>query len=811
MPAIRAISPACLPARRALRVGRFCALVCALAMSPTAWADRPVKQLHEVKVIAIAPLPGFEVPPLDIPLNVQSAQADDMAQLHGQAITDLLQSSFQGVNVTQSQGNPWQGNLIFHGFTLSPLLGSPSGISVYFDGVRQNEPFAETMNWESVPDFAVRDVELVPGSNPLYGLNTLAGALLMTSKSGFTDAGGTADVSGGSWGRLQADADFGAHSRRMAIYVGAASDYERGWREYSPSRVQQAFVRGDWRPDENTSLMLSYTGAIGRLSGTQSLPVEWIDTPKAGFTWPDSFHNRLNAFTVQGTRQLGADWAVQANGYLRLSRSASFNSNTNDFAAYDPAADGPLGYAVDGPFDAASIGQFWYAGVSPAYDPANPAATINNVPASNVLGHVRTRGYGLSLQAVDSQPLAGHDNQLTVGTSLDVGASGFAQYAQPAYFPLDPARRGEAIGLAPFGPQALTDAGASNRSVGLYAMDVLALTDALHLSAGGRYNLSRLAVTDRSGREPDINGAQRFRRFNPSLGIAWSITPALGVYANYDEGMRTPTPIEFECADPAAPCALPNDFTGDPPLKPVVVRTLSGGLRGTAARGRLRWNVSPYLSRASNDILTVFTGGSSQGYFANVPSTRREGVDMGVGGAWGELEWQANLSLVRATYGAAFETVSGTNSSADGDGAIRVSRGDRLPGVPGRLFNLSGEYRLTSHWSFGANLRAYSGQYAVGDENNADRHGALPGYGVVSLDLHYRPNHALGFFASVDNLFDRHYVNGGQLSTNVFDTPSRLLDSHGPGTPTLFVSPGAPRTFLLGVSYAFGGAAAADD
>jgi len=781
-----------------------------LGASAPALADRPVTQLHEVKVIAIAPLPGFEVPSLEIPLNVQSAQADDMAQLHGQAITGLLEANFQGVNVTQSQGNPWQGNLIFHGFTLSPLLGSPSGISVYFDGVRQNEPFAETMNWESVPDFAVRDVELVPGSNPLYGLNTLAGALLMTSKSGFTDPGGTVDLSGGSWGRLQVDADIGAHGRTSAIYVGAASDYERGWRAYSPSRVQQAFVRGDWRPDEDTSLMLSYTGAIGRLSGTQSLPVEWLDTPKAGFTWPDNFHNRLNAFTLQGTRQLSSSWAMQANGYLRLSRSRSFNSNTNDFDDYDPA-DGPLGYAVDGPYDPASIGQFYYDGVDPAYDPAHPAATLNNVPASNVLGHVRTRGYGFSVQMVGGAAWMGHDNLLTLGVSLDAGASDFTQYAQPAYFPLDPAQRGDTVGLAPFGPDAMTDAGASNRSVGVYAMDVLALTEAVHLSAGGRYNVSRLAATDRSGRAPDIDGSQRFHRFNPSLGVTWNIAPALGLYANYDEGMRTPTPIEFECADPAAPCALPNDFTGDPPLKPVVVRTLSGGLRGSAKDGRLRWNVSPYVSRASNDILTVYTGGSSQGYFANVPSTRRRGVDMGVGGEWGRLEWQANLSLVRATYGAAFETMSEANSSADDEGAIQVRRGDRLPGVPERLLNLSGEYRFSSHWSFGANLRAYSGQYAVGDENNSDRHGAMPGYGVVSLDLHYRPSRALSFFASVDNLFDRRYVNGGLLSTNVFDRPDRLIDTTGPGTPTLFVSPGAPRSFLLGVSYAFGGARAGDD
>ena len=787
------------------RAGPSAGFLCAafaVTVCGGARAAPPMQQLGEIVVVGTTPLPGMSVPVSQIPANVQSAQADDVQQIHGQSLTDLLRQNFQGVNVTESQGNPWQANLLFHGFTLSPLPGSPSGISVYLDGVRQNQSFAETVNWEAIPDFAIRNVELVPGSSPQYGRNTLGGALLLTSKSGFTDPGQAFDVSGGSWGRIQADAEFGWHDKTLGFYAGVGSDYETGWRDDSPSRVQQAFLRADWHPDDATDVALSYTGAHARLFGTQTIPVEWADTPKAAFTWPDSFVNNLGQFNLFGSRQLNPAWALQANAYLRISQSRGFNSNTNDFDAYDPA-DGPLGYAVNGSFNPDSVGQFFYAGVAPPYDPRDPAATINNVPAANVLANVHTRSYGGTLQIVNDSRFAGHGNQFTVGVSLDAGSTAFTQFGQPAYFPVDVRLRGEAVGLLPFATDPMTRAGSSNRAYGIYLVDVLALTDAVHVTFGARYDYSKLAVRDLSGAASDIDGQQTFHRFNPSVGVTWAITPTFGAYANYDEGMRTPTPIEIECASPDAPCALPNDFTGDPPLKPVVAHTLSGGLRGAFDHGRLHWNVSPYASRVDDDILTIFTGGSSRGYFANVPRTRRRGVDAGLGGQLGKLEWQANYSFIDATYGADFEEQSVDNSSADANGVIRVRKGDRMPGVPRNVFTLAAEYQMTPRWSFGGNLRAYSGQYAVGDENNQDIHGQLPGYAVVDLDLHYRPTSRLAFFARIGNLFGRGYFVCGQLSDNVFDTPQRLIDSTGPGTSTLFVAPGAPRSWFVGVRYEF--------
>ena len=790
--------------RKTLFVTLFSAIPVAVFAAP------PTQQLDEIVVVGITPLPGLNVPPLQVPLNVQSARADDVVQIYGQSLTDLLQRNFQGVNVTQSQGNPWQGNLFFHGFTLSPLLGSPSGISIYVDGVRQNEPFAGTINWEAIPDFAVQNVELIPGSSPLFGLNTLGGALLLTTKNGFANPGGSLDVSGGSWGRIQTDAEFGFHGKTVGVFAGIGSSYETGWRDYSSSRVQQLFLRADWRPDEATSVALSYTGAHAKLYGTQDLPIEWASRPATAFTWPDFFVNNLSQFNLLGSRQLNQNWALQANAYLRISHSRSFNSNTNDYEDRDPGGGAPPGYAADGPFDPDSLGTYYYAGLAPAYDPSNPAATINNVPASNVHGNVHTRGFGTSVQVTGDGSLAGHLNQLTFGVSLDVGFSIFNQSGQPAFFPYETALRGDTLGLQPFALDPMTDAGSATRSHGVYFMDVMALTDTVHLSAGGRYDHSRLGISDRSGSAPDINGRQSFSRFNPTLGFTWAASRNFGAYINYDEGMRTPTPIEVECADPDAPCALPNDFTGDPSLKPVVVNTLSAGLRGAFAAGRLHWNASPYASRVDNDILTIFTGGSSQGYFANVPKTLRSGIDLGFGGQLHRFEWQLNYSYVDATYGAAFEELAQDNSSADDDGAILVRKGDRLPGVPRNVVTFASEYHLSHTWSFGGNVRAYSSQYAVGDENNQDQHGAVPGYVVFDLDLHYRPSRALSFHAAINNVFNRGYFVSGALSNNVFNTSDRLINTSGPGTSTLFVAPGAPLGYFVGLRYEFGAAAEAD-
>jgi outer membrane receptor protein involved in Fe transport len=84
---------------------------------------------------------------------------------------------------------PYQADVNYRGFTASPLLGTPQGLSVYQDGVSINEPFGDIVNWDLIPRNAIASIDLIPGSNPLFGLNTLGGALAIRTKDGFNNAG----------------------------------------------------------------------------------------------------------------------------------------------------------------------------------------------------------------------------------------------------------------------------------------------------------------------------------------------------------------------------------------------------------------------------------------------------------------------------------------------------------------------------------------------------------------------------------------------------------------------------------------------
>ncbi len=137
-----------------------------------------------MNVVGTAPLPGLGTPLRDVPANVQIFDNGMFARARPLSLTQFLDLNANSVGAASGQGNPFQQSLNFRGFAASPLLGTPQGMSVFQDGVRINEAFGDVVNWDLLPRSAISSVQLIPGSVPAFGLNTLGGALAIYTKSG---------------------------------------------------------------------------------------------------------------------------------------------------------------------------------------------------------------------------------------------------------------------------------------------------------------------------------------------------------------------------------------------------------------------------------------------------------------------------------------------------------------------------------------------------------------------------------------------------------------------------------------------------
>src|SRR6202158_227998 len=171
-------------------------------------------QASRIDVVAATPLPGTDLPLDEIPAPVQTASARDLEQSGALDLSDLLNQRLSGGHIKQNHENPYQPDVSYRGYTASPLLGTPEGISVYMDGVRQNQPFGDIVAWDLIPKIAISEVALMPGSNPLFGLNTLGGALSIETKNGLSAPGTTLALSGGSFGRRAGEFEHGGSNAK---------------------------------------------------------------------------------------------------------------------------------------------------------------------------------------------------------------------------------------------------------------------------------------------------------------------------------------------------------------------------------------------------------------------------------------------------------------------------------------------------------------------------------------------------------------------------------------------------------------------
>ena len=183
----------------------------------------------------MSPVQGSEIPLDKVPSAVGQVTSGEIERSGSPAIEQAIQQNVPGAIINDVNGNSFQTNIEFRGFTASPVEGVPQGLAVYQNGVRINEVFGDTVNWDLIPSTAINSIAVVTG-NPLYGLNALGGAVNITMKDGFGFQGVESDTRVGSYGRFQEYLQIGKQVDNFAAYAAVEGIWDQGWRKFSPSR-----------------------------------------------------------------------------------------------------------------------------------------------------------------------------------------------------------------------------------------------------------------------------------------------------------------------------------------------------------------------------------------------------------------------------------------------------------------------------------------------------------------------------------------------------------------------------------------------
>jgi outer membrane receptor protein involved in Fe transport len=799
----------------------------------------------KVEVVGTMPLPGVDLSADQVAAPVQTAEQADIGKSGALDLPDFMSRRLNGVYLNEMQGNPFQADLNYRGYTASPLLGTPQGLSIYVDGVRQNQPFGDVVSWDLIQNNAIESMTLMPGSDPLFGLNTLGGAVSIQNRDGAGIAGPAGRITYGSSGRKALEAEYGGGSATGFNWFFAANAFhESGWRTDSPSDVRQAFVKPAWKTDK-TSLALTLAYAYNTLTGNGLQDYRLLARSYSSvYTIPDTVGNRSRSLNFSARHTAGAAVTFSGNVYYRNIRTEGVNGNANtdsfDQSVYQP------NNADQAALSAAGYTGFPSSGATAANTPfpkwrCIAQALESNAPAEKcdaVIVDSKTvqNNYGVSGQVTW---FSSHHNQLTAGAGFDGGRVNYTQNTQFGYLNPDYTITGvnawqDGTTTANGAPvDARVNLHGTNTNSSVFAAETLSLGKAWSLTLSGRYNRSTIDNSDRISPVTgpgSLNGSFAFRRFNPSVGVTWSPVAALNAYVSYAEGSRAPTSIELGCADPDNPCSLPNALTSDPPLRQVVTGTWEAGLRGRAEAwlpGNLTWNIGAFRAENRDDILFVASEQTGSGFFRNFGRTRRQGFDAGLKDRIGPVNAGLDYTFLEATYestemvnGAANDTSDTALAGEPGiEGVIAIHAGNRIPLVPKQTGKFFADWQATPKLLLDLSVVAASSSYARGNENNAYRAdgkyylgpGVSPGYAVFNLRAHYDLTRKLRILGQVDNLFDRHYYTAAQLANTGFTSQGAFIarpfpaDRNGnfPAQSATFFAPGAPRRIWVELGFRF--------
>ncbi len=762
---------------RAFRLSAIALSVAGLFAVPVLHAEdqdegRKEKTLREVEVVATSPLPGIGIEEDKLPYDVQSVTAEDIARGQTMNLTDYMARNLSGITINEVQGSPFQADIAYRGFRLSSILGSAQGLSVYLDGVRVNEPFGDVVNWDMIPEAAIGNVTLVPGSNPIYGLNTLGGALAFTTKSGLTAPGTELKVQAGSFGRKRIDVSHGSKDDDgYHRFISATAFDENGWRDYSAGTLGNVFAKiGRQQNDSNwdLSLVVARSALLGNaLLPSRNYGPEGEDSPTGSmyerkrdwiYTHSDKTWNDLNMLTFNFQRLLNDSTELSAMAYVRQGKRR----------AYSGDAEREESSTVPGTYEDEAV------------------VNYNNS---------RQTSYGGSVNY--TRLLIAH--QLTLGASADAsniryGASqAECEGLSDSRSPVDCDERVRTSGVT-----------GKTTALGIYASDTWTMNERTFVTGAARFNHATVANTI-TNYEDGVGTARpresfTYNSLNPSVGISYKAAPAVTLFGNIGQSNRVPTVIELGCADPNEPCRLPTGLQADPYLKQVIARTIEFGTRWRLAESE--FTASVYRSENKDDILFRAVSVTGLGYFSNFSRTRRQGIDLSARTEIGAVSLHASYNYLDATYQDDGELFGGERN-------ISVRPGTRIAGLPKHTIRVGADWRAQPKLVVGGTVLATSSLVSQGNEDGLIGDGekvnaSVKGYAIMNLHANYEASKGMDYFVRINNVFDTRFETYGMMALNMFDQNGNQYSSPT-SAPTVsrFIAPGAPRNFMVGLRYRF--------
>ena len=291
----------------------------------------------------------------------------------------------------------------------------------------------------------------------------------------------------------------------------------------------------------------------------------------------------------------------------------------------------------------------------------------------------------------------------------------------------------------------------------------------LHVVLGGRYDHieydfhNKLTPSNSTGAPSE---QRAYSRFSPKLGAIWNMASNLDGYANASRGFAPP---EIS--------SLYGGSLQTPSLKPATYDNLDVGLRYTSADKKQTGELGVYRLNGKNEFVS-FSTAPGNSIPTNAGSTVHQGIEFGV--SHKETDWDARLN---GTYARHRYSAYQASSTVDASGMW-------MQKAPKWLVNAELGVKPMAQLRFSAEVQ-YLGPYAMNLLNTVH----YPGHTLLHLRASYKWK-STELWAALMNATHEKYAEDA--------SSTYALGTYSPVNQDTY-SVGAPRTFLLGLRYTFGG------